>query len=106
MMDLWVSRAMNEVHIVLTGEVLCQKWTAFVNLVGIPENEQLNLSEGWLNAFKKCHNLRKIKYHGEAGSADSAAVERERKCIQELIVKWGYRLKDVFNMDETGLFYG
>ena len=33
-------------------------------------------------------------------------LERERKQIQELISKYGYKLWDIFNMDETGLFMG
>ena len=33
-------------------------------------------------------------------------VETERECLKELIEAKGYRQKDIFNMDETGLFYG
>jgi cupin superfamily acireductone dioxygenase involved in methionine salvage len=47
-----------------------------------------------------------MKRHGEAASANADTVEQERKRIQELIKKYGYRLRDIFNMDETGLFYG
>lgn len=105
MIDLWVSKAMND-NLLLTGEVLCQKWTAFANLLGIPEDERLNLSEGWLTSFKKRNRLKEMKRHGEAASSMPETVERERKWIQELIGKWGYELRDIFNMDETGLFYG
>jgi hypothetical protein len=45
MMDLWVSKAMAD-GIQLMKEVLCQKWTKFANLVGIPQDNHLNLSEG------------------------------------------------------------
>lgn len=72
---------------------------------GGDSHERLNLSEGWLTAFKKRCGLKEFKRHGEAGSADLADVEHERMRVQELIAKYGYRLKDVFNMDETGLFY-
>ena len=51
MMDLWVSKAMND-KILLTGEVHRQKWNMFTKLVGIPEDEKLNLSDGWLTRFK------------------------------------------------------
>jgi len=51
MMDLWVAKAM-ENGIDLTGEVLCQKWMTFVNFAGIPEDEHLHLSDGWLARFK------------------------------------------------------
>ena len=73
--------------------------------MGIPHDERLNLSDGWLARFKARNGLKQFKRHGEAGSADAATVERERQCIQELIKKYGYELRDIFNMDETGLFY-
>jgi hypothetical protein len=34
--------------IMVTGEVLRQKWSAFADLVGVPEEDRLKLSEGWL----------------------------------------------------------
>lgn len=105
MMDLWVSKAMND-DILLTGEVLRQKWVAFANLVGIPEDERLKLSDGWLTRFKERNGLKEMKRHGEAASSSAETVEREQKRIQELIKKCGYELQDIFNMDETGLFYG
>jgi len=105
MMYLWVSKAMSN-GILLTGEVLRQKWNAFAELVGIPEDERLKLSNGWLGRFKERNGLRQMKRHGEAASANAETVENERRRIQELIKKYGYRLRDIFNMDETGLFYG
>ena len=45
MMDLWVLKAMGD-GVLLTGEVLRQKWTKFADLVGIPQDERLNLSNG------------------------------------------------------------
>lgn len=104
MLELWVTKAMVD-GIQVTGEVLRQKWTRFADMVGIPNDERLNLSEGWLTAFKKRCGLKEFKRHGEAGSADPADVEHERTRVRELIAKYGYRLKDIFNMDETGLFY-
>ena len=105
MMELWVSKAMSH-NILLTGEVLRQKWMKFADLVGVPDDERLSLSNGWLEKFKKRNGLKEFKRHGEASSATSEAVEKERKRIKELIAKYGFQLKDIFNMDETGLFYG
>ena len=78
MMDLWVSKAMGD-GILLTGEVLHQKWTRFADLVGVPEDERLNLSNGWLLHYKDRNGLKQFKHHGEAGSANAETVERERK---------------------------
>lgn len=105
MMYLWVSKAMGD-GILLTGDVLRQKWHAFADLVGIPEDEKLKLSNGWLGRFKERNGLKQMKRHGEAASANPETVEQERRRIQELIAKYGYQLRDIFNMDETGLFYG
>ena len=56
MMNLWVLKAMSE-GILLTREVLCQKWTKFANLVGIPKDERLKLSNGWLGVVQKKEQL-------------------------------------------------
>ena len=104
-MDLWVSKAMND-KLLLTGQALRQKWSTFADLVGIPEGDKLKLSDGWLTRFKARNGLKDIKRHGEAGSSGAETVENERKRVQGLVKKYGYELRDVFNMDETGLFYG
>jgi hypothetical protein len=105
MLELWISKAMTE-NTLLTGEVLRQKWTKFADLAGVPEDERLNLSEGWLTRFKARTSLKQFKRHGEAGSADAEVVKKERERVREVIKHHGYALKDIFNMDESGLFYG
>ena len=92
-------------NILLTGEVLRQKWTRFANLVGIPEEDRLKLSDGWLARFKARHSLKEFKRHGEAASASTESAETERQRIQELLAEYGVEPRDLFNADETGLFY-
>ena len=104
MMDLWIAKAMAD-NINLTGEVLRQKWTTFAYLAGVPEDEHLTRSEGWLTRFKGRHGLKGLKRYGEAASANPEVVIEEQCRIQKLIKEQGYQLRDIFNMDETGLFY-
>ena len=104
MLELWVAKAMLE-GVKVTGEVLRQKWIWFADLVGVPEDERLKLSEGWLTAFKKHCGLKEFKCHNEAGAVDPAEAKCEHARIHELIVKYQYCLKDIFNMDETGLLW-
>ena len=104
MLELWVAKAMRD-RVPLSGEIIRQKWVRFADLVGIPQDEQLGLSDGWLASFKKRCGLKEFKRHGEAGSVDPVEVEHERERIRYLIVKYKYQLKDIFNMDETGLFW-
>jgi len=44
MLELWVSKAMSD-KLLLTGEVLRQKWKSFANLAGVPDDEHLRLSD-------------------------------------------------------------
>ncbi|EGO20629.1 hypothetical protein SERLADRAFT_452720 [Serpula lacrymans var. lacrymans S7.9] len=80
--------------ILLTGEVLRQKWRKFVDLVGMLDDEQLNLSEGWLSQYKARAGLKQIKCHGEAASATSEAVDKEQQRMQEVIKKHDRGLSD------------
>jgi len=104
MLQLWVSRALQN-HIVLTRDLLHEKWQQFVDLAKVSEDKWLTLSNGWLTAFKKQCRLREFRCHGEAGSANKETIEGERACLQELIESYGYGPQDIFNMDETGLFF-
>ena len=104
MLDLWVSKAMAD-NILLTGEVLRQKWKLFADLAGVPDDECLNLSDGWLSRFKEWNGLKGVKRHGKAASAAMDTVEKEQIHVQDLLRKLGYKSCDIFNADETGLFY-
>jgi hypothetical protein len=104
MLETWVSMAL-ENGLVLTGEVLQQKWTKFAELCSVPKDKYLVLSEGWLTQFKEQMGLKERKHHGEAVLLDKQTVEDERLCIQAIIRDSHYSLKDIFNMDEKGLHY-
>ncbi|KAF9221437.1 DDE-domain-containing protein [Gyrodon lividus] len=42
---------------------------SFADLVGVPDDEHLGLSEGWLSQYKTQNGLKQTKCHGEAASA-------------------------------------
>ncbi|POW15152.1 hypothetical protein PSTT_02382 [Puccinia striiformis] len=84
-------------------KIIKEKWRDFARLDGIPSEEWLKLSSGWLESFKTRHQLRTFRKHGEAASVDITVVESEVVRMQEITKD--YNLKDIFNMDETGLFY-
>ena len=77
MMALWVTKALAD-KILLTGEVLRQKWETFAGMAGVPEEDRLKLSNGWLSRFKERFGLKQFKRHGEAGSVEETTVENER----------------------------
>ena len=104
MLDLWVSKAIAD-QVILTGEVLHQKWQKFADLVGIPEDKRLKLSDGWLSWYKTWMGLKAMKCYGEAGSAALTTVVKEQTWIQGIIEAGGYELRDVFNTDEGPFNY-
>lgn len=80
MLDLWVSTAMAN-KLLLTKEVIHKKWRRFADMVGVSEDEWLNLSDGWLTWYKTRARLKNITCHGEATLADSKTVKKEQQHI-------------------------
>ena len=59
-------------------------------------------SNGWLDGFKKRHNISFKTVVGEAGLVDTKVIEDWFKILPDLIK--GYDWSDIFNADETALF--
>jgi len=70
--------------------------------LNITENT-LGFSNGWLGGFKTRNHLSKQKIHEETNDAPLSILPEKRAELQELISN--FDLNDVFNCDETGLFY-
>jgi hypothetical protein len=60
-------------------------------------------SNGWLDSWKKTYSVKGFKVAGENGGVDSETVWDYKKRIPEKVS--GYDKKDIFNCDETGLYY-
>ncbi|KAF8416434.1 hypothetical protein EV426DRAFT_507215, partial [Tirmania nivea] len=60
-------------------------------------------SQGLLSAFKEWYRIKKFLLHTESGSVDGEETERLMKEIQDII--GNYERKDIYNMDETGLYW-
>lgn len=60
-------------------------------------------SEGCLTHFKEKRNLRFSNLHGESNDADVKEAEEFRKEYKGLVKD--YKEDDIFNADETGIFY-
>ncbi|KAF8218731.1 hypothetical protein L208DRAFT_1069958, partial [Tricholoma matsutake] len=89
-------------NILITGEVLHQKWKRFADLAGVVEDKCLNLSEGWLAHFKTRNGLKQFKCHSQAGSADPEKVERERWHKMSGVKGNKTRLTYTFTANATG----
>lgn len=82
------------------GPILKEKAQAFAKSLG---HGKFRASNGWLDNFKKRNNIVFRKLCGESASVNND-VCNEWKTKLELLLK-DYEPQDVFNADETALFY-
>ncbi|XP_031613593.2 tigger transposable element-derived protein 1-like [Oreochromis aureus] len=72
---------------------------------GPPTPPEFRASHGWFDRFKKRTGIHSVVRHGEAESSDQEAAEEFLKKFEELINQEGYIPQQIFNCDETGLFW-
>ena len=72
---------------------------------GLDWKKAPDFSKGWASAFCKRNAFRKFRQHGESGDApiDTPEVQAILSTIKAEIAT--YDPEDIYNMDETGLFY-
>ena len=81
--------------------MLQEKGREFGQRLGVSEG--FSYSRGWLQGFKHRHKISLRTIQGEAASVSDALVtEGREKLLDDLA---GYELCDIYNMDETGLFF-
>ncbi len=68
-----------------------------------PDTPKFEFSSGWLAKFKQRHQIRSHRRFGESGAADTEIIEKSLPHIRTILDQ--YALADIYNMDETGLFY-
>jgi hypothetical protein len=96
---IWVEQSLNA-NIDLSGEILKEKGKVFAELL---DKNDFKASDGWLTGFKERHNIKEYVKHGEAGSAPISELPSYREQIKNITSQ--YQLSDIFNADETGLFW-
>ena len=62
-------------------------------------------SDGWLWRFCRRHGIRQLTLQGEKLSADKPASENFVTSFRTFIEDHNYTLNQIFNCDETGLYY-
>ena len=60
-------------------------------------------SNGWFSKWKARYNIKKFKVCGESGDVRGEMVESWMERLPEIVR--GYRIEDIWNMDETGVFW-
>jgi len=98
----WVLQCQGN-RININGDLIKAKASVFAEKLNIPLDDRPVFSNGWLDKFKDRHGFRLFKSHGESGSVDNTALNESLPNLLQITDQ--YNLKDIFNMDETGLFY-
>ncbi|KAG7176481.1 Tigger transposable element-derived protein 1-like 86 [Homarus americanus] len=80
-------------------------YAAVSRKMGITEPKPFNASSGWLQRFKMQNKITNINIGGEEASADRAAAREFPPFLSEIMEEGQYTDDQVFNMDESGLFW-
>lgn len=67
--------------------------------------DNFKVSKGWLERFKARREIKNMKLHGEAQSADVQAAAEYKSTFLRIIEKGKYTPEQVYNMDETALIW-
>jgi hypothetical protein len=86
----------------MSGDLTKEKAVYFLAKL-YPGHEAFEFSNGWLEAFKNRRVIKSYRRFGESGSANMAMIEESLPQIR-LTLDQDER-RDIYNMDETGLFY-
>ena len=82
------------------GPELIEKAKEIAQKLGKPEFKG---SRGWLDKWKKRYNVKQLRICGESGDVQGETVQSWKERLPEIVQ--GYRSEDVWNMDETGIFW-
>ena len=91
----WFSRARAQ-NLPVSGPMIQERALEYAKELG---KTDLKASNGWLESFKKRHNIA----CGESASVSSETVKDWNDRLPELCN--GYAAGDIFNMDEAGVFF-
>jgi hypothetical protein len=86
----------------VSGELVKESATKILDRL-YPGHEPFEFSSGWLEVFKSRHGIRSYRRFDENGFVDMATLANTLPTIRDVLDQ--YVWKDIYNMDETGLFY-
>ncbi len=95
-----VNEFFNSVKVGTSMQVIMAKADELAVLRG---DNDFQSNKGWFWRFCKRYDFRRYCLHGEGGDVDLA--EHAQRLEELRVIISGYEPHEVFNMDETGLFY-
>jgi hypothetical protein len=98
----WLNQIGNnpEAAIIVDGNQMKYAAENFKKLLG---EEELLISDSYLERFRNRHQIKSYSISGESSSSDLNSFQKWRTDTIPLILE-KYRVEDIYNLDETGLF--
>ncbi|XP_071053620.1 tigger transposable element-derived protein 1-like [Onthophagus taurus] len=97
--------AMSQINIQEKAISIFEHWNGEGTSDGPSMDEKFLASRGWFEKFKKRHNLRNVKMKGGAASADTDIALAYPMALKVIIERGGYVPEQIFNVDETALYW-
>ena len=109
---IWIED-LTQKRIPIDGNLIKQKALKFhrqlkesdISTSSCGRNQQFTASTGWLTGFIKRHSFHNLRIKGEVASADEEAARIYPEKLAKIIKDGGYCAHQIFNADETGLFW-
>ncbi len=86
----------------MSGDLTKEKAAYFLAEL-YPGHGAFEFSNGWLESFKNRRSIKSYRRFGESGSANMAVIKESLPQIHLTLDQ--YERRDIYNMDEAGLFY-
>jgi hypothetical protein len=89
----------NQEHVNLSGDLIRENAMKIIDHL-YPDHPPFEFSNGWLEAFKVCHGIKKRCRFEDSGSIDMTIVAATLPGIRQVLDT--YKWCDIYNMDESG----
>lgn len=97
----WMKKIRDD-NVPISGPMLQRQGKKFAHLLKIPDSS-FSGSNGWLGKFKQKHDIVFRQISGEGKDVDEEICQEWKETLRSIID--GHQPRDVFNADETALFY-
>ena len=100
---IWFAQKRSQ-GIPISGPILMAK-ALELNEKICPRDQTFKASTGWLKNFQSRHGIRQLAIQGETMSANKVCLGDFKANLLQIIEEEGLSLSQVYNCDETGLYW-